>query len=95
MKANLARACALAGRREEAQRLLDELTAGAPVSAYRVATVHAALGDADATFAWLERAADEHDHWLVWLRVDPMLEAVRADPRFAALVARVGFPESS
>jgi TolB-like protein/Flp pilus assembly protein TadD len=89
MKSNLGRAYALAGRKKEARAVLAELS---DVSAYRAATIHAALGDVDATFASLERALEERDHWMVWLRVDPMLERVRGDRRFGRLVAKVGFP---
>ena len=95
MKANLARAHALAGEKKEARRLLRELTdnAAGPVSPYRTATVHLALGDVDATMECLEQAAKARDHWMVWLRVDPMFEAVREDPRFLGLLERVGLAE--
>ncbi len=95
MRANLGRAYALAGRKADARAVLRELVARSgrePVSAYRIATVHLALGDADEGMAWLERAAAARDHWMVWLKVDPMLEPVRADRRFPRLLAAVGFP---
>jgi DNA-binding winged helix-turn-helix (wHTH) protein/Flp pilus assembly protein TadD len=91
MKANLARAFGLAGRKREAREVLRELEAAA-VSPYRIATVHLALGDVPTTFAWLQRASRERDHWMVWLKVDPMFEPLRGDRRFPALLRKVGFP---
>ena len=49
-----------------------------------------AVGKTDAAFGWLERALDERDSLLVWLRVEPRLDKLRDDPRFADLVERVG-----
>jgi len=94
MKSNLARAHALAGRKKEARRLLRELATphSQAMSPYRIATVHAALGDVEATLRWLEEAARLRDHWMVWLQVDPMLDSVRENPRFESVRAKVGFP---
>ncbi len=91
MKSNLGRAYALAGRRREAREVLRELESGA-VSPYRIATVYVALDDTARAFEWLDAACRERDHWMVWLRVDPMLEPVRGDRRFAKLLAAVGLP---
>ena len=91
MKANLGRAYGLSGRKREAREVLRELEAAA-VSPYRIATVHLALGDVAATFEWLQRAYRERDHWMVWLKVDPMLESLRGDRRYQTLVKKVGFP---
>jgi hypothetical protein len=54
--------------------------------------VHVALGQPDSAFAWLDRAVKERSHWLVWLNRDPRWEPLRSDPRYAALVRRVGIP---
>jgi tetratricopeptide (TPR) repeat protein len=95
MRANLGRAYALAGRTADARKVLRGLVAlsdSEPVSAYRIATLHASLGDAEATIEWLGRAAKARDHWMVWLKVDPMLEPVRDHKRFRGLLSAVGFP---
>ena len=56
------------------------------------ALVHAALGERDAAFEWLQRAYDEQYGPLVFRRVDPDLDGVRGDPRFDALVAQIRRP---
>ena len=81
-----------AGRREEARALRDALVARAAtryVSPVPLAMAHVGLGDADAAFAELERAYQERRGWMVYLRVEPILDPLRADPRFADLLARM------
>ena len=91
LRAVLARAEAVAGRGDEARRILDSLDAGgeAHASDYQRAAAEAALGETEAALGHLEAAADAREPWMVWVRADPMLAALRAHPRFAALVARV------
>ena len=83
------------GRRDAAQavlRRLDSLSATRYVTPYAVALVHAALHQPDSAFAWLDRAVNERTHWVVWLNRDLRWTPVHGDPRFAALVHRVGLP---
>ena len=56
--------------------------------------IYAALGQRDQAFEWLNKAYDQHDLQLVSLKVDPTLDGLRSDPRFADLVRRVGLPQS-
>jgi len=79
------------GKGNEALRLLDEVDAGV-VSPYSVAGVYAALGDHDKAFAALEKAFAQHDMQLVSLKVDPTLDRLREDARFAQHISRVGLP---
>ena len=86
---------AVSGRRGEALKVLDELgelSKRRYVSSYRVAAIHLGLEDKERAFEWLERAYEERDSWLAWLKVDPVLDDLRSDPRFADLVRRVGLP---
>jgi DNA-binding SARP family transcriptional activator len=92
-RAWLGYAHAVAGNRDEARRVLAELTARALqdyVAPYSFALVHTGLGDRDQAFAWLERAFAGRDEEMVWLRHEPALDSLRADARFADLVRRVG-----
>ena len=43
--------------------------------------------------AWLERAYEEHDQWMVYIKAYPGWDALRSDPRFQALVRRMNFPQ--
>jgi Flp pilus assembly protein TadD len=88
--AALAWVLAAAGRGEEAAALLDTLGA-AP--AFSRALVRVALGQPEEAFAELERALARHEDALVSLLVNPRVDPLRADSRFADLLRRVGLPE--
>jgi serine/threonine protein kinase/Flp pilus assembly protein TadD len=91
--AHLGRAYALAGRHAEARRVLNELGGLSEhryVSSYYFAIIHAGLGEVDWAFEWLERAYEERSGFLAFLGVEPMLDGLRTDPRFADLARRVG-----
>src|SRR6266404_2751552 len=62
----------------------EESARSRSTSPYRLAAQHAELGEADAAFEWLERAFTERDSELVSLKVDPALDGVRSDARYAA-----------
>jgi tetratricopeptide (TPR) repeat protein len=84
-----------AGRREEARAVLAQLVEAAKsryVIPLNFARVHIGLGENEEAFKWLERAYHERSSNLVFLRVDPVWDPIRADPRFADLVRRVGIP---
>jgi len=90
--AGVAHVLALRGRRREAEALLAELEARARdhyVSPVGFCIVHLGLRNIDQVFTWLERAYEDRRGWLTYLKVDPMLDAVRDDPRFAELVRRM------
>ena len=62
-------------------------------SAFQVAAVYAWRGEKDQAFEWLNRAYDQHDSGMPRLRYDPTLASLHDDPRFAALVKKMGFSE--
>ena len=95
-KAYIAYAHALAGNRAEALRTLDELKARSKeryVPPYLKALICAGLGDRDQAFQWLERAYDGHDVSMVYLKVSPISDSLRGDPRFQDFLKRMNFPE--
>jgi hypothetical protein len=59
------------------------------VSPVAFVMLHAALGEDDAAFTWLDRAYEERRWWLVYLNVEPTLDGLRADPRFRRLQERM------
>jgi tetratricopeptide (TPR) repeat protein len=95
-KHDLAIAYAMAGKRDDAGKLLDELVKLSKrgfVEMNGVARVYAALGDKEQAFAWLEKAYVERDGWMAALKMDPSFDPLRSDPRFQSLLRRMNFPE--
>ncbi|MBI3459662.1 hypothetical protein HY009_01830 [Candidatus Acetothermia bacterium] len=93
------------GHKAEAQAALEELLAiptyaGIPFAvvqpfqlvgrSYRIAAVYFALGERDQGFAWLARAYAEREGNLYWIKVDPLFDEVRSDPRFIELLKQWG-----
>ena len=60
---------------------------------YHIACVYAVIGDTDKAMAWLERAYEQHDQWMVYINSYPGWDDLRSEPRFQALVRRMNFPQ--
>ncbi len=91
----LGHAYARAGRNSEARKVLNELMAQSErryVSWYSIACIYAGLEEKDEAFASLGKAYEQHDTGLVHLKVEPLLDPLRSDPRFQDLLRRVGLP---
>jgi tetratricopeptide (TPR) repeat protein len=91
--AELAAIDAAEGRTAAANEALTTLEARAATGAVDptlVAFVHGRLGQLDAAFNWLDRAYAERSMFLVWIKVDPRFKPLARDPRFPALVKRMG-----
>jgi serine/threonine protein kinase/Tfp pilus assembly protein PilF len=96
IKAELGHAYAIAGKGEEALKIIDELKGPSKetyISPYDVAAIYVGLGQKDQAFEWLQKASEDRSDWLRYLKVDPRLDPLRLDPRFADLVRRVGLPQ--
>ncbi len=92
---SIAYVLARAGRKHEALATLDELrriSKPRDPSPFRIAYVHIGFGETDRAFEWLEKAFEARDWQMALLNVEPLFDTVRSDPRFAALVERVGLP---
>ena len=92
----LAHAYGLAGERERATKLLQELqrlSKRQHVAPHAFAVVFAGLGDKEQTLAWLQKAFTARDEALPFLRVNPRLAFLHDDARFQDLVLRMKFPE--
>ena len=91
----LAAAYGRAGRKREAMPLLQQMIAKGRQStgeSFKIALVYASMSERDSAFEWLEKAFAEHDTFLPWLNSDPDFEPLRGDPRFEALIRRIGIP---
>ena len=91
----LAHAYARAGRNTEAHQVLEELARPSQephASWTEIAIIHAGFGQSDEAFASLEKAYAHREWRLVRMKVEPMFDPVRADPRFGKLLRRIGLP---
>ena len=93
--AGIAHSYALAGKRSDAEQVLQGLLGRARksyVSPFDIALIYAALGEKDTAFTWMEKAVEERSTWLVYSKWEPRLDPLRSDPRFQDLLRRIGFP---
>ncbi len=82
------------GRRNEAQALLDKLlklSAERFVPPCHVPQAYNGLGETEKALDWLERAFEQHDPKMVFLKVDPKWNNLRSEPRFIDLMKRMKF----
>jgi TolB-like protein/Tfp pilus assembly protein PilF len=94
-RALLGYAHARLGEHSAALRLIEELDAASQhgfVPALLFALVYAGLDNQDKAFSWLEKAYEERFYRLAYLKVEPLWDPIRSDPRFADLLRRVGIP---
>jgi len=81
------------GNRSTALAILDqlkELLKQKRAHAKDTAVIYTGLGDKERAFEWLEKAFQDHESLVLYLRVDPLFDPLRSDPRFDNLVRRVG-----
>ncbi|HYO99402.1 MAG TPA: winged helix-turn-helix domain-containing protein [Pyrinomonadaceae bacterium] len=86
-------AYAISGEREKAEKILKALLekpSGVYVSPYSIALINVGLEEKGQAFKWLEELYEDHNEWILWLRVAPEFEGLRADPRFTGLLKRIG-----
>jgi serine/threonine protein kinase/tetratricopeptide (TPR) repeat protein len=84
----------LMGKRSEAQKVIAELRALSQrryVSPYRLALVYASLGEDQEALMWLEKAYEEPEWFLIFLRLEPPFRRLREKPGFGALLHRMNF----
>jgi len=83
------------GQKDKAMETLNELNQLASrrfVSPYHQALVYLGLGENSQAIDWLEKAYDKRSPWVIWLKVEPMFDPLRSDPRFQALYHKMNFP---
>jgi len=90
-----ARADAACGNLAEARRIVAKIEQDPDYRLYNsmwIASIYARLGQKDRAFQWLDRAYQNHDYFLSFLKVHPYMDPLRTDPRFDALLKRLNFP---
>ena len=71
------------------RKMMEEANAGTR-RPYEVALVATMKGDRSLALDWLEKSYEHHDYWLLFINVDPQFDTIRSDPRFQAIVHRLG-----
>jgi TolB-like protein/DNA-binding winged helix-turn-helix (wHTH) protein/Tfp pilus assembly protein PilF len=92
----LGMAYALAGQRSQAMQVLNELTQHSDrsyVSPLSMALIYVGLNEKEIAIDWLEKGVEAQDGDLVLLKVYPLWDPLRSEPKFQNLLARLHFPE--
>lgn len=87
-------ACSLAraGRRTDAQHIIDELILASKskfVSQSSIAMAYGGLGEKDKAFEWLDKSLESHDEAILWIYKHPMYTTLRDDPRYKELLKKL------
>jgi serine/threonine protein kinase len=93
--AALGHAYGISGQKKEAQGILDKLLEKSKrtyVPGYDIAAVSIGLGEKDRAFEWLSKALEERSGFLVYIKCDRRFDGLRSDPRYEALLKRIGLP---
>ena len=69
----------------------QESSVGSP--AFYLSMLYAQMGETDLAFEWLDKAYQDHEVEMVWLKVEPPFDPLRSDPRWQEMLDKVGFPE--
>ncbi len=81
------------GQRDEQERLIrkaiDQARAGLR-RPYDVASDAVEMGNNELALEWLEKACEHRDYWVLFVNVDPQWDPVRRDPRFQAVMQKLG-----
>jgi tetratricopeptide (TPR) repeat protein len=85
---------AVAGRIDEAKKVLDELKRmhqSMPyISPFHMAAIDLALGKKNTALKWLKKAATVRDPWIVWLKIDPRFDDLHGHPEFDGMLRDIG-----
>jgi tetratricopeptide (TPR) repeat protein len=89
-------AYAVAGNKAKALKIAEELESlrnhGDPDATFDLVRVYAGLGNNDRALEFLQKAYEEHYPSMGVIKVDPLLDRLRSNPRFQDLVRRMNFP---
>ncbi len=77
-------------QQKELEQMRDQANSGEYVDSFWIAVSYAELGESDQAFAWLDRAYEDRHPWMPLVAVQYRLRSLYSDPRFAALLKRMG-----
>jgi len=83
----------MAGEKDKAKEILNLLLEKSKdhyISSYHIALIYCGLGNYDETLIWIEKAYQERDNWMLWLKVYPVFDPLREDQRFKEIMKKVG-----
>ncbi|HTD73298.1 MAG TPA: tetratricopeptide repeat protein [Steroidobacteraceae bacterium] len=80
------------GRHADAEVELAKMKVNGDAAAFQYATIYAQWGNTPKAIEWLETALRLRDPGLAWLKVEPLLDPLRKEPRFQALMRKLKFP---
>ena len=91
----IARIHALSGNKEKAEEILQKviLNSSTDLDFYSIAYIYTALGDRDNAFKWLEKVYEMKSAYLIVIKSDPEWDPLHSDPRYKALLKKMGLPE--
>lgn len=84
-------------KKQEAKALLEEIversknsSTGSP--AFHIAMIYSQMDERELAYQWLEKAYQDHEVEMYWLKVEPPFEPIHDDPRWQSMLDKVGFP---
>jgi len=89
--AGLGHSLGIAGHTAEAEDILQSLLSKEETAAIHIALVQIGLGDHDDAVGWLEKAFEARQSHLLYIKQDAKFDPLRGDPRFEALIRRIGW----
>ncbi|MFN0086636.1 MAG: tetratricopeptide repeat protein [Blastocatellia bacterium] len=96
IEAWLGRAYAVSGKKDKARKILGVLKKihkRDPHWFFQIAIIYEGLGEKERAFEWLEKGSEPEAGYLTLLKVDPIVDGLRSDPRFGILLNRIGLAE--
>lgn len=82
------------GRKSDAEAVVAKMQAAlGDASAYQYASIYADWGNSARALEWLDTALRVHDSGLIFLKTDPLMDSVRNEPRFRAVMQELRFPD--
>ncbi len=86
----------LSGEREKAEQIInvfiERRTKGDQVESGFIAVIYASMGENDKAFKWLEKAYEDRDRLLTFIKADFEWDNIRSDPRFNVFLKKMGLP---